>query len=603
MKRKLLVVLLGAGLSSLAAAQSAWLSDSDTTLEQARKAMRNSIEAATATTEMIGLGRDPAQVVQAVVQVYNTCDALRGSVETGSRLKPPAAQAIVEAVSALPCLCSAESMWPDIRLDSRLRPETRRLSISVAPGAVCGAAAAEAAVKGAPEAASDVLKGAISSARRGGAVLDSVGQVGAEPSQLMAQQNLKRDVDKDSGCTPDIKVEDEFNPEQSFTEKPVAGEVVSAPPSTRCDGAMDLLIDGVASALSDNTAVVMRNDSQYPIDLTGGGYALEVYFAGNEIPGRKIALEGMVNAGESFVVASPDAEMDVRQMANLVTPSVRVSPGDSVVLKRGTAIDDCRGVPTAMAVIANALGGEAGKRWTEQTAEEFEAGRALRTVDAVGQAGSGPETWQGAMTGTPMTLRRQNDMCVSDTEPADNFAVAGGWAGEAGVNPSELGGAGRCAARSADLVISQYANDAENYRAVEILNNTSGDVDLADGGYVLEIYADGATEPTRTVALDGKVDAGKAFVIADSDAPSDVRERSQMVTSDLALSRINALVLRRLNASGGRACASEVLATIENLETLPVQLGLLNPIVPSREPSNDDVLVGNGAGGELASPN
>ena len=439
--------------------------------------------------------------------------------------------------------------------------------------------------------------------RRGGSVLDSVGQVGAEPPQQMAQQNLQRDADKSDGCAPDLKVEDNFDPEQRFAEKPAASEVVMAR-EERCENATDLLIDGVASAIADNTAVVMRNDSNDPIDLTGGGYALEVYFAGNQVPGRKIALEGMVNPGESFVVASPDADPTVRQMANLVSPSARVSPGDSVVLKRGSAISDCRGVPTAMAVIANALGSEAGTRWVNETAKEYDTGRALRTVDAVGQAGMGREDWQGTMAGEPMTLKRQNDMCQSDTEPSDSFAVAGGWVGTPGVVPAELGQtADRCSARSADLVISQYANDGERYRAVEILNNTSGDVDLAGGGYVLEIYADGATEPTRTVALDGQVKSGQAFVLADSDSPSDVRERSQMVTSDLTLERINALVLRRINVVGGRACAAEVIAATRDIGPSPIPLALVNPLVPSRGPSNDDPLVGSGGGGELASPN
>lgn len=602
MNRKLLAVWLGGLCSSLAYAQPSWLSDADTTLEQARKAKRNGVAVDSATTEMIGLGRDPAQVVQSVVRIYGDCAALRSGVETGARLSPPDAQAIVEAVNALPCQCTADSIWPHIRIESRIRPQTYRLAVSFSPTSICGAAAAESAARGAPQSVSEILRGAIGSARRGGAVLDSVGQVGAEPEQMLAQQYLQRDAERDDGCTADLQVDDEFRPEQRFAEKPVASEVVAATP--HCKDAMDLMIDGVATAVTDNTAVVLRNDTDELLDLTGGGYALEVYFAGSELPGRKVALEGTVNPGQTFVVASPEADAEVRRMANLVTPSIRVSPGDSVVLKRGSAITDCRGVATAMAVIANSLGTEAGAAWVAKLEREVEVASALRTVDVVGQAGTGPEAWQGAMAGTPMTLKRENDMCQSDTEAADTFAVAGGWSGSAGVDPADLGnGAARCAARSADLVISQYANDAEQYRSVELLNNTSGDIDLGSGGYILEVFADGASEPTRTVALEGKVAAGSAFVVADSDAPSEVRERSQMVTSDLALDRINALALRRINVTGGRSCAAEVIATVRDIGELPQQLALENPIVPSRSPSNDDVLVGGGSGGELASPN
>lgn len=600
MKRKLMAMLAGGWLCSFASAQPAWLSDGDTTIEQARKAKREDVSPAVATTEMMALGRDPAQVVQSVVRVYSDCDALRSSVETGSRLRPADAQAIVEAVNALPCQCTGDTLWPHIRLESRIRPESTRLAVSIPPGSICGAAAAEAAARGAPQSVSDILRGAIGSARRGGAVLDSVGQVGSEPEQMLTQQNLQRDSEKDDGCTADLAVDDEFRPEERFAEKPVAAEVLAA--SRRCEDAMDLMIDGVATAVSDNTAVVMRNDTDQLLDLTSGGYALEVYFAGSTVPGRKVALEGTVNPGESFVVASPDADPTVRRMANLITPSVRVSPGDSVVLRRGSAITDCRTVATAMAVIANSLGREAGAAWAEQLEREFEVANALRTVDAIGQAGSGPEAWQGAMAGQPMTLKRENDLCESDIEPADAFEVAGGWSGAAGVDPAELGnGARRCAARSADLVISQYANNAEEYRAVEILNNTSGDIDLGSGGYVLEVFADGAREPTRTVALEGKVKLGETFVIADSDAPSAVRERSQMVTGELSQEKINALVLRRVNVAGGKACAAEVIATVRDLGELPLTIALANPLVPSRTPNNDEVIDGDPSG--LASPN
>jgi hypothetical protein len=395
----------------------------------------------------------------------------------------------------------------------------------------------------------------------------------------------------------DITITDEFTADRRFAEIAQAPELLAAAPK-RCDDAIDLMIDGVATAMSDNTAVILRNDTGTVIDLSQGGYALEVYFAGNDVPGRKIGLEGTINPGNSFVVASPDSEAGIRQMANLVTPSIRISPGDSVVLKRGTSISDCRGIATSMAAIANALGPDKGAQWVEALQREFESQQALRTVDSVGQAGVGPEMWQGAMTGQNLTLKRENDLCESDVEPADGFSVSGGWRGDSMVDPSDLGNsAARCTAKSADLVIAKYANAAEQYRAVELLNNTAGDVDLAASGYLLEIYADGASEPTQTVALEGKIGAGQSFVMSDNDAPSEVRERSQLVTGDLALERINALVLRKVGVATSRSCAAEVIALTRDIGELPVEMALANPLVPSIEPSNET------PGGEVASPN
>jgi hypothetical protein len=165
-----------------------------------------------------------------------------------------------------------------------------------------------------------------------------------------------------------------------------------------------------------------------------------------------------------------------------------------------------------------------------------------------------------------------------------------------------LGSANRCAQRTSDLVISKYANDADQYRAVELVNNSSGDVDLAAGGYMLEVYAEGATEPSRTVALEGVLKAGDSFVIADDQAPAEVKERARLVSSDLALSRINALALRKMSAMGGRACAAQVAAVVRDIDAIPVGLVMQNPIVPSREPRADDEVDGN-RGGILASPN
>jgi hypothetical protein len=588
-------------LAGSAHAQSSWLSESDSTIEQARSAKRNNVAPADATSEMIGLGRDPAQIVQSVVQTYGNCEALQASVETGSRMAPTSAQAIVEAVNALPCVCAADTIWPHMRLQGRIRVENPRMAVEVGAGSMCAAAAAEAAVRGAPEMASDVLRGAISAGRRGGSVLDSVGQVGAAPKSVAMQENLSRDLAKNQGCDVDTKIDDAFDPSEKFQDRAAAGEIVQQR-QEKCDRMTDLFIDGVASAQSSNTAVVLRNDTGGAIDLDRGGYAIEVYFAGSNVPGRKIALEGSINPGNSFIVASPDAEGGVLQQANLVTPSVRVSPGDSVVLRRGSSITDCRGVSTATAVIANTLGDSQGKSWLDQVASEYADERAMKTVDAVGQAGEQPEAWQGTMAGKALSVSRSGGGCEGDTMLVDPFQVAGAWQASDTVNPSELGSANRCAQRTSDLVISKYANDADQYRAVELVNNSSGDVDLAAGGYMLEVYAEGATEPSRTVALEGVLKAGDSFVIADDQAPAEVKERARLVSSDLALSRINALALRKMSAMGGRACAAQVAAVVRDIDAIPVGLVMQNPIVPSREPRADDEVDGN-RGGILASPN
>jgi hypothetical protein len=468
---------------------------------------------------------------------------------------------------------------------------------------MCLAAAADTAIQEAPTQADEVLRAAIAAGRKSGATVDSVGQAGAAPPAIPSQANWKLDGEREESCVADLKITDEFRPEDRFVAAADGTEVV-ARAERRCEQAKDLLIDGVATARTANTAVVLRNDTGSLIDLEGGGYALKVYPAGADLPARIVALEGTINPDSTYVVASEDADPRIRAAANVVTRSVRIGPGDAVELVRNAQVEDCRGVPTAIAVIANALGDQ-GTAWLRKTADDYAAdGRALKVVDAMGQVGQRPEVWEGPLAGRSFTARRERDLCAGDTDPADGFALQGGWRGVEGVEANALGQAGgKCDARSADLVITEYQNDSERFRAVEILNNTAGDVDLGGKGYVLEVYGQGAAEPTRTIALSGRVKVGESYVIADEDAPAEVRERAQLVTDELGVDRINALVLRRVTTVTGRACAAEVIAATRDIGPVPVLMVLANPIAPSREPRNDDPTLDRNRGGQLASPN
>ena len=156
-------------------------------------------------------------------------------------------------------------------------------------------------------------------------------------------------------------------------------------------------------------------------------------------------------------------------------------------------------------------------------------------------------------------------------------------------------------AKSRDLVLSEYQNNAEQYRSVTLFNNTGAGVDLADAGYVLEVYSDGADSPSRTIALKGMMKTGSTFTIADDDAPAEVKERANIVSNELNAPNINALVLKRLNVGGGRACMATVIAAARDIK-LPLEL-VNQPFAPSREPQNGDSILGRPIGSGIASPN
>lgn len=595
------LLLLSALVSSSLYAQAPWIDEGKPLQRQVEAAKRNDVAAADATRQLISVGRQPAETVQTVARVYGGCEDLRAAVAAGVSAAPRDAQLIMESVVALEdCSCSSGDLWPQQRLDGRLRVASWRQGISFAPASACIAAAAESAVKAAPDQADAVLKGVVAAARRGGTLVDSIGQVGALPDNLPREEYWKRGEQAERRCATDLQLEDDPAYDQRFASKSTASDVVDAA-APRCDGANDLLIDGLATAYRADSALVLRNDTDRPIDLDLGGYVVEVYHAGSKNLGRRVALSGIVAPGQEFVVAPAEAAMAGK--AQLTTPSARFAPGDTVALRRASYETDCSGVPAAVGSIANSLGGNA-SRWLEATSEQYsDEGKALKSVDAVGQVGAGAQAWLGEQLNRSFTLTRNNDpLCAGRVDAASPFAVANNWSLAEGVAVDQIGAANVCQGYSADVVIAKYKNDAENFRVVELLNNTAGEIDLAQRGYMLEIYADAASTPTATVALKGRIPAGGTFVITDDGAPAEVRERAQVVTADLRQNAVNALVLNRVTADSIRNCTAEVLAVTRDVEA-PVAFIPAQQFPASREPMNDDPIVQGNRGGQLATPN
>lgn len=595
------LLLLSVLVSSSLYAQASWIDEGKPLQRQVEAAKRSGVAAADATRELIGVGREPAETVQTVARLYGRCEDLKSAVSAGVKAALRDTQIIMESVVALEgCACASGDAWPQQRLDGRLRVASWRQGISFAPASACIAAAAEEAVRAAPDQADGVLKGVIAAARRGGAMVDSVGQIGALPENLPREEYWKRGQQADARCANDLRLDDDPTYDRRFASKSTTTDVL-APAEVRCEGATDLLIDGLATAYRADSALVLRNDTNRPIDLDLGGYVLEVYHAGSNSLGRRVALSGIVAPGSEFVVAPDGASVAAK--AQLTTPSARFAPGDTIALRRASFETDCSGIPVAVASIANTLGGQSSS-WLETTSEQYgEAGNALRAVDAIGQVGAGAQAWLGDQLNRSFTLTRNNDpLCAGRVDAASPFAATNNWALADGVSVDQIGSANVCQGYSADVVIAKYKNDAENFRVVELLNNTAGEVDLAQLGYMLEIYAEGSTRPTATVALKGRMQPGATLVITDDGAPAEVRERAQLVTPDLRQVSVNALVLNRVSADAIRNCTAEVLAVTRDVQA-PVAFIPAQQFPASREPMNDDPIVQGNRGGQLATPN
>ena len=104
-------------------------------------------------------------------------------------------------------------------------------------------------------------------------------------------------------------------------------------------------------------------------------------------------------------------------------------------------------------------------------------------------------------------------------------------------------------AQATGLLISEYAEGSSNNKAVEIYNGTGAAVDLAAGGYKLQLYFNGSSAVGATINLSGTLAAGDVYVVANSsetlidDSVIDLRSGSLTFNGDDAVVLANASVV------------------------------------------------------------
>ncbi len=73
-----------------------------------------------------------------------------------------------------------------------------------------------------------------------------------------------------------------------------------------------------------------------------------------------------------------------------------------------------------------------------------------------------------------------------------------------------------------ELFFSEYIEGTSNNKALEIYNGTGAAVDLAAGGYNIQMFFNGSATSTLTITLTGTVAAGDVYVVAHSSAVADI---------------------------------------------------------------------------------
>lgn len=620
------LLLIGVLVSTTAAAAAVpdWFDPGDSTLDNAQHAKAANASAADATRGLIGAAVDPAHSVQAVIDAYAQCDAVFESVQAASTLAPARVADLVQAAAINPrCPCGGENLWSAARLASRVRIEHRGLPVAIENLCGCSGAAAQAAAMAVPDHAEQILGAALVANRRAGGVVDSLGKIGNISGPVAAAGgSLTRRADK--RCDADTNPDDDFDftqrwqaanvdvaipptsrdpdcDQKAASTAPVAADAESTPDPTSRDDR--LLIDSYVAAGSER-ALVLFNGNDHAVNLADENYQFEMYFPGVVEPGRRIGLAGTVAAHGLYVLAGDTASSALRARADMLVSSNLLQPSEAVVLRRGLANSGCGCAEVTVAGTLNGLGAKS-EDWRQQQVSDDAVGK-LNNADSVGQVR--PEAvsvaaWQSPLATVPLSLARQDDACDGDPEIADDFSLQPFQPG------APTGGVFRpsCAVATTDLVIADYearreTADAPVWRAVELYNHTGATVDLADQGYLIEVYRDGGREPSQVIALSGDLVRSQRWLLASDTAPDAVKDQSALVSSDLAGEGVDAVVLKRLTVRTAGSCQADVYAALRELRAPVPLVGPRIGEIPG-EPRNDEPVVDPHRGGEIASPN
>jgi len=248
--------------------------------------------------------------------------------------------------------------------------------------------------------------------------------------------------------------------------------------------ASDLFISEYDEGSGLDKALEVYNGTGAPVDLAAGSYAIQVFSNGASSPTQMIALDGMLAAGDVYVVANPAVDAAIAGEVDLASAGVTWNGNDAVALVRDGVF-----------------------------------------LDVIGQIGVDPRTeWgSGAASTQDATLRRQPSVCGGDPNGADAFDPSVEWNGFA---PYTLDGLG---SHAADC---EGAEDGGGDPGPEEPSTVGQCGDPAT--YIHEIQGDGAATPLngRTVVIEGIVvgdfqpDDGDAldlggFFVQEEDADAD----------------------------------------------------------------------------------
>lgn len=123
----------------------------------------------------------------------------------------------------------------------------------------------------------------------------------------------------------------------------------------------------------------------------------------------------------------------------------------------------------------------------------------------------------------------------------------------------------------ADIFISEYVEGSSNNKAIELYNPTADEIDLS--AYNLQVFANGKTTVTSNIQLSGIIKPGETFVITNSAAINELKQKADITSGSATWNGNDALVLEkagmvldsfgRVGEDPGKAWTSGSISTVD----------------------------------------
>ncbi len=374
-----------------------------------------------------------------------------------------------------------------------------------------------------------------------------------------------------------------------------------------------VLISEYVEGSGNNKALEIYNPTAEAIDLTAGGYVVQIYANGSSTASTMVNLAGTIPSQDVFVLANSSAAAGILAAADMTSANVTFSGDDAVVLRvggaSGTVLDSIgqvgfdpgsewgSGVAStadntlrrkATVKVGDLVVNDAydpSAEWDGYAVDTFDglgthasdcSGPGLPTppiLNPVGNQNVAPgSNLQFNVVATPtdgdaVTLTASN-LPAGATFDATNELGSFVWeaAGPTGVYSVTFYATDKdgtdeetisvTVSESAPVdtncavIFSEYVEGSGNNKAVEIFNPTASAIDLAAGQYVVQGYQNGASSPSYAISLSGSVASAGTYVLALNTASNALLALANQTSTLLTFNGDDAVVLRVGGASG-----------------------------------------------------